>query len=329
MPVFQFDPLATTFSLQNARLLGQAAAVAYREPADCERWARANGLDEDFSFFSTAGITRLCDTQGFIAQNKQIVLIAFRGTEPRQRIDWLSDIQLLHETWGHPVGKVHKGFYEALRAVWEHPHEGRDILPGRLLQRGERTVWITGHSLGGALAELCAAQAFFVTHVPVQGVYTFGQPRVGDETFARTVHDAIGLRVFRFVNDKDIVPRVPFFGLGYRHYGCEVFFDHSKTQVNRDACIENLAGALQLAKLAFGFDAIEEAAKMLADAIRKAAFHGNPAAILHQMVREREEVALRAAKALLALGIEKIDDHSMTEHYLDRLGTKLVLEQAV
>ena len=327
MADFDFDPQSTIFSLRNARLLGQAAAIAYEDSAACERWAAAGGFNEDFAFFSGSGINRLSDTQGFVAQNDQVILVAFRGTQPEQPVDWLSDFEASHETWGHPAGKVHKGFYEALRAVWGQPVGGKEVLPARLLNRGNRAVWITGHSLGGALAELCAAQAAFVSQVPVQGVYTFGQPRTGDETFARTVHAAFGTRHLRFVNDRDIVPRVPFYGMGFRHFGCEIFFDHQQKQVDGTPCVENLANALRLVGLALNLDAVSEAAKMIAQATLQSGLLGNPMEALQRIMKEREEIATGAARALLAAGTENVTDHDMRTNYLARLGTSLALGQ--
>ncbi len=323
MADLSFEPQATTFSLANARLLAQAAAVSYQDATACQQWAAAHGFDQDFLFFSSTGTGLLSDTQGFIAQDPRAIIVAFRGTQPNQPVDWLSDFQASHETWGHPVGRVHKGFYEALRAVWGHPIAGRQILPDRLVGRGDRTVWIAGHSLGGALAELCAAQAAFVNQVPIQGVYTFGQPRVGDDAFAQVVHAAFGTRIFRFINDRDIVPRVPFFGMGFRHYGSEIFFDHERKQTDGLPSIENLAAALQLARLAVSLAAVKEAAKMLAEATIKAGFHGNVLQILQELVRNREEIALGAGRALLAAGTANIADHSMLQHYLPLLGTSL------
>ncbi len=153
------------------------------------------------------------------------------------------------------------------------------------------------------MAEVCAAHAHFVTHVPVQGVYTFDQPRVGDEAFAHTVHEAFGIRIIRFVNDKDIVPRVPLYGMGFRHYGSQIFFDHHQKQENGTPSIENLAGALRLAKLALNVDAVREAAKILAEAAMKARFRGNPLTILAEIVKTREDAALGVSKLLLAAGI--------------------------
>src|SRR5437764_14234763 len=97
-----FDPQSTVLTLQNACLMGQAAAVSYQDAASCQQWARAQGFDQDFDFFSSAGLGKLADTQGFVAQNARMVLVAFRGTQPNQPIDWLSDFEAAPETWWHP-----------------------------------------------------------------------------------------------------------------------------------------------------------------------------------------------------------------------------------
>ena len=128
MTNFLFDSQSTVLSIRNARLLGEAAAVSYGDPGSCEQWARAHGFDEEFDFFSSTGVAR-SDTQGFIAQNREVVVVAFRGTQPNVPIDWLTDFKASHETWGHPVGKVHKGFYEALRAVWANLSAARSFFP--------------------------------------------------------------------------------------------------------------------------------------------------------------------------------------------------------
>ena len=111
--------------------------------------------------------------------------------------------------------------------------------------------------------------------------------------------------------------------MGFRHYGCEIFFDHQQKQNAGEPCVENLASALRLARLALNLDAVQEAAKLLAEATIKSGFHGNPLEVLHEIVRAREEAALSASKALLAAGTENITDHDMRKHYLARLGTTL------
>jgi hypothetical protein len=74
--------------------------------------------------------------------------------------------------------------------------------------------------LGGALATLLAAE--WSGERSVDGVFTYGQPRVGDEEFRGFLNQRLGARFSRFVNDDDIVARVP---PGYRHMGTLYHFD--------------------------------------------------------------------------------------------------------
>jgi hypothetical protein len=74
---------------------------------------------------------------------------------------------------------------------------------------GTRSLWITGHSLGGALAMLTAAFLANVQNHPLAGVYTFGQPRVGDPVFQRRYDETLGDITFRCVNNCDPVPHLP------------------------------------------------------------------------------------------------------------------------
>jgi triacylglycerol lipase len=83
-----------------------------------------------------------------------------------------------------------------------------------------RPLWITGHSLGAALATLAASRLSGDGSVRLQGAYTFGSPRVGDGAFGT----AIGVPIYRFRNDSDIVPHLPL-GLLFRHVGQLQFID--------------------------------------------------------------------------------------------------------
>jgi hypothetical protein len=108
-------------------------------------------------------------------------------------------------------GKVHRGFKTALDEVWG------DLFPHlAALQRRGCKIWMTGHSLGAALATL-AADRFG----EAQGVYTFGSPRVGNRQFMENY----SIRCYRFVNGDDIVSRVPPAGL-YVHVGEPIFIEH-------------------------------------------------------------------------------------------------------
>ena len=73
----------------------------------------------------------------------------------------------------------------------------------------KRKIWITGHSLGAALATLAADR-----YRNVKGLYTYGSPRVGDKDFKKNFR----MNTYRFVNNNDIVTKVPPAGM-YRHVG--------------------------------------------------------------------------------------------------------------
>ena len=256
-----FEPRTTSFSMANAQILAQAAAVAYKAPQRCEKWARATGFTGAFDFFDNQ------DTQGFVAESNDAILVAFRGTQPDRAMDWFVDAGAVHRKWDHDAGTVHTGFYDALHAVWGVPLAKGEVLPRRLLNRGSKTIWITGHSLGGALAELCAAQAVFVSKIDVQGVYTFGQPRVGNKAFADAVGAKLGSGIFRFVNHRDIVPRVPLFSAQFCHYGNQTFFDQDGKPTEQPSAVETLAGALKFGAAVFNYNIIGQAIGLIKDSL--------------------------------------------------------------
>jgi triacylglycerol lipase len=302
---FVFDPKATGLSLDNARVLVRACSVAYKDSAASRAWALANGFTEQYDAFSTCAPGQHCDTQGFIAQSPTALLVAFRGTEPHERADWLTDIQVSHESC-NGIGRVHRGFHDALRSVWQDAlQNGNALLPARIKAAAAsgRAIWITGHSLGGALAVLCAAEAQISLGCHVQGVYTFGQPRVGDEQFAKTVDQKLGGRVFRFIAHRDIVPRVPLFSMSFRHHGCEIYFDALNARFERTDCIESVTDAIRLVSLGLTLDfSFKSLFNVLAE------------------FKNQEHSLSDKAKVLLAAGTENIQDHNIETSYGPCLG---------
>lgn len=96
----------------------------------------------------------------------------------------------------------------------------RHSLDEELDRLSPSTVLITGHSLGGALATIAAAA--WQGKYPISGVYTFGQPAVGRGEFQDFFNQHYTNKFFRFVNDKDIVAKIP---PNYRHVGELYRFD--------------------------------------------------------------------------------------------------------
>lgn len=214
----------------------RAALTAYKHPpgvqADVEGW----GLDPA-AVRAIALRDRWIEVEGFAVPAGDAALVAFRGTLPLRLKDWVADG--LFRLVPGPLGRVHEGFGRMIRS--NHGDDLVEVLVSRDF-RG-RPIWLTGHSLGGALAVLAAARlAAAGAAGRVAGVVTFGQPRVGDAGFAAVYDQLLPGRTLRFVNGGDLIPHLPpgvprevpldELGLGvmgevarrhaYRHAGLEV-----------------------------------------------------------------------------------------------------------
>jgi hypothetical protein len=116
-------------------------------------------------------------------------------------------------------GGVHSGFFGGLFGPRGEPSARKptvyreivDALDAWDASAGvQHPVYITGHSLGGALSVVFAAALVNDGRAKqIGGVYTFGQPRVGDADLCKSLDAVIRDRVFRYVAGDDLVPRVP------------------------------------------------------------------------------------------------------------------------
>jgi hypothetical protein len=146
--------------------------------------------------------------QAFLAVNKdEFAVLAFRGTANSE--DWGINLDAaLTPLPGYPHVRVHSGFWEAFAA------QGDRIQAALALHVPvDLGLYISGHSLGGALAQI--ASAVFERDT-LAACYTFGSPRVGTMNFDRQVK----CPHYRLVNHWDLVPGVPPPLLrGYQHTG--------------------------------------------------------------------------------------------------------------
>ncbi|CCH31973.1 lipase family protein [Actinosynnema sp. NPDC047251] len=206
MSVQAFDHAATAYGLPHAYWLAEAAKLAYQPPETVEQTAHDWGFDRVRHHETTFRPPfPLQDTQAYTAASDRMIVTAFRGTEPAQIKDWLSDTTT--PPWPGPDGHgfVHYGFGEALQSIYP---QVRDAITE--LRDNDQTIWFTGHSLGGALAALAGMRLHFEEpRLLPDGVYTFGQPRVCDRVLAKAHDEAFRDRTHRFVNNNDIVPQVP------------------------------------------------------------------------------------------------------------------------
>lgn len=209
MSEFDFNSTTRDYSRNNAYWLGHFAKLAYAAPEEFD-----NAVKQwDFTrteFFDVKS------TQAYIAIDKDTMIVSFRGTESKIA-DWMTDLDT--DLVGGPGGKVHEGFLGGVSCVW------RDMFQFIRAERGKRSLWLTGHSLGAALSTLATAKLRLEKDEPVNGLYTFGQPRIGDRDFAQRFDQDFGNQSFRYVNNNDIVTRVPFRSMKYSHVGSFRYFD--------------------------------------------------------------------------------------------------------
>ena len=148
------------------------------------------------------------DTQAFLAKNDQFAVLAFRGTEMTKFED--VKIDAMASTVSVLQGKVHAGFRVAYESVAKDIEES-------VLQLKEMPLYITGHSLGAALATVATQTLEHNPHIRevIAACYTFGSPRVGNSHYDIEFKSPI----YRVVNTTDIVTVIPLLAMGYIHIG--------------------------------------------------------------------------------------------------------------
>ncbi|MEL6678623.1 MAG: lipase family protein [Pseudomonadota bacterium] len=230
-----FRHTATGHSATNAYLCSVLAYHVYHQPSLVNgNWHDAfNGLLQTLSVpgdpftLDTIDVPTdpemyATDTQAAVIANSDVIFVVFRGTA--SSTDWLNDLQhglmaLPFTEGGLPPGPlppingphVHVGFWRALDTRY-------DDIRARVLTRRTQNqrIFVTGHSLGGALAILCAYRLNRDPFLAVQGVYTFGSPRVGDPAFRDAYGSTLGNRTHRWIYNQEFAAALPTLGpLGY------------------------------------------------------------------------------------------------------------------
>ena len=205
------------------------SGVAYKEPKD------ANKTFEKYGFHNHRFIDK-DGAQCYVIWNDISVIICFRGTEPKEMSDIKADLNALQRKGLHNKGDVHAGFQGEINKVW-------DDLNFTVADIQDRNIYITGHSLGGAMATL-AAKRISEEYDNVHCLYTYGSPRVANRQWCKSLE----VSHYRFQNNNDVVCKVPFWMMGYRHHGTNVYMNYKGKVVKYRwwrRMIDNLRGRLR------------------------------------------------------------------------------------
>ncbi len=200
-------PLKSLSFLRRSLVLAELSMLAYLPPDSCAPAAARLGFPGHM-FFDQDG------AQAYWFDNRWDAIIICRGTEPHDWNDIRANVNLWMEV-AESVGKVHRGFKREMDQLWPRLEKA--------LLRNRKPLWFAGHSLGGAMATICAGRCklSFIKSNPEE-LFTYGSPRVGDQRYVHFTR----LRHHRWVNNNDIVPTVPPTWLGYRHCGQELYLDY-------------------------------------------------------------------------------------------------------
>lgn len=193
--------LRAAYSDRSAALMAYLAAFAYH-PSVAIRQAQPVPTElARLGFDSFATFTnKLTDGYAFVAESDALSVLSFRGTD--SNANWHTDFQakLIHPAHTAAKLRVHQGFYKAFEDLAK---DGlRETIETRVAAAQDRPLYITGHSLGGALAQIAAAVFACDT---IAACYTYGAPRVGNAYFDLWVKPPS----YRVINHADLVPQLP------------------------------------------------------------------------------------------------------------------------
>ena len=174
-----------------------------------------------------------CSGYTAVSNTEKAIVVAFRGTgHPKQLIDEILRVLIEPKVSFQAGGKVQSYFNDAFLLIWQ---DLKNEVYQLISQYPSYKVWVTGHSLGGAMASLASTLIAYDGKTTKNNLilYTFGQPRVGNYDYA-LAHDKLVPISFRVTHYRDPVVHLPTcakvgtvcrsFGGGPYHHGIEIFY---------------------------------------------------------------------------------------------------------
>ncbi len=189
--------LRTGFDRQLAAFLAECCVHAYEQFDHNGSFTVPEGYSLVASFQAEAAATT--EWFGFIIRSDDKIVVAFRGTHSSQ--DWAADLEVSQTNFIFPEARTHTGFTSIYRSCRETILAVLNRLPN------SARLYVTGHSLGGALAVLLALDASVNTPFRPT-MYNFGGPRVGNPAFTSR-YNSLVVNSIRVVNAYDLIPLLP------------------------------------------------------------------------------------------------------------------------
>lgn len=172
---------------------------------------------QPYSPYECTAVEGGLDVQYYLRKHNDELLVTFRGSD--SYTDWITNFLFYKQTipYGNISSKirVHAGFLKAYKAS-----DVRNRILGSIPET-VNYIRVTGHSLGAALATLCAVDIQYNFPNKNIEVILFGSPRIGNKAFKLSYNKRLPKTV-RVENGNDLVTKIPFPWMGYRHVGAEL-----------------------------------------------------------------------------------------------------------
>jgi hypothetical protein len=212
-----------------ASMLAQLTSISYCTHSMIELWncSRCTAIpgkfqlqtmvyDLTWDLFAYAGYSEALDA----------MVVAFRGTDSHSWYNWIENMRYWRTEFQIPYPEaagalVHTGFFMSYNASSLAPNitiAVRELVK----QHPGKPLYVAGHSMGAAMAHICAIDLRFTINLTDVRVYTYGSPRVGntifEEFFKKIVTESV-----RVTHNRDIVPSVPLQIMGFHHVPTEIW----------------------------------------------------------------------------------------------------------
>jgi predicted lipase len=239
-----------------AHALATCSAYSYSDAYTLSMIMTRIGLERNRCYMISESVdAMLIDSTAFLVESEDgtVVVLSYRGTQPLSLLNWMVSLNTTPERLPVAVAgangryDVHAGFYRNVRATRHKVvdrltralHKGesvvKDVRADKASLKPLRALYITGHSLGGAMAALmavmlCSDEKYEPIADKLKAVYTFAQPMIGSPLFADACQREpfLANQVLRYVYEKDVVPGLPPKVCGpFAHFGREFKFRHA------------------------------------------------------------------------------------------------------